>query len=73
MKQLLVQILLILLKIYQGMISPFLPNSCRYQPTCSEYTKQALVKYGLIKGLQLSFKRISSCHPWGGSGHDPLI
>ena len=72
MKQLLVQFLLIFLKIYQGMISPFLPNSCRYQPTCSEYTKQALIKFGLVKGLQLAFKRITSCHPWGGSGHDPL-
>ncbi|MFM6948997.1 MAG: membrane protein insertion efficiency factor YidD [Aquirufa sp.] len=72
MKQLLVQILLILLKVYQGMISPFLPNACRYQPTCSEYTKQALMKYGLIRGLKLAIKRISSCHPWGGSGHDPV-
>ncbi|MHA8051457.1 membrane protein insertion efficiency factor YidD [Aquirufa sp. ROCK-SH2] len=72
MKQLLVQILLILLKVYQGMISPFLPNACRYQPTCSEYTKQALMKYGLLKGLQLAIKRIFSCHPWGRSGHDPV-
>ena len=71
--RLLVQTLLVFLKIYQGMISPFLPNSCRYQPTCSEYSKQALLKYGLAKGLKLALKRISSCHPWGGSGHDPLI
>jgi len=71
--RLLVQTLLVFLKIYQGMISPFLPNSCRYQPTCSEYSKQALLKYGFAKGLKLALKRISSCHPWGGSGHDPLI
>lgn len=72
MKSIGVYILLVLLKIYQGMISPFLPNACRYQPTCSEYAKQALIKYGFFKGIGLAAKRISSCHPWGGSGHDPV-
>jgi len=62
----------VLIRIYQGMISPFLPNSCRYSPTCSEYAKQALKKHGLIKGLRLTLRRIGSCHPWGGSGHDPV-
>jgi putative membrane protein insertion efficiency factor len=63
---------LVLIRIYQGLISPFLPPACRYTPTCSEYAKQALQKHGLIEGLRLTLKRISSCHPWGGSGHDPV-
>jgi putative membrane protein insertion efficiency factor len=63
---------LILIRIYQGMISPFLPNSCRYTPTCSSYAKEALQKHGLFEGLRLTIKRIASCHPWGGSGHDPV-
>jgi len=62
-----------LIRMYQGMISPFLPNSCRYQPTCSEYSKQALLKYGFFKGFRMAIRRISSCHPWGGSGYDPLL
>jgi hypothetical protein len=45
---------------------------CRYTPTCSEYTVQALKKHGLFKGGWLAIKRISSCHPWGGSGYDPV-
>jgi hypothetical protein len=72
MKSVMVYLLLFLLKIYQGLISPFLPNACRYQPTCSEYAKQALKKHGFSKGLRLAIKRISSCHPWGGSGYDPV-
>ena len=61
-----------LIRLYQGLISPFLPNACRYQPTCSEYSKQALLKYGFFKGFRLAIRRISSCHPWGGSGYDPV-
>ncbi|WP_205749469.1 membrane protein insertion efficiency factor YidD [Aquirufa rosea] len=64
--------MLLLLRMYQGMISPFLPNACRYSPTCSEYAKQALIKYGIWKGTKLAAKRISRCHPWGGSGYDPV-
>ena len=63
---------ILLIRLYQGLISPFLPNACRYQPTCSEYAKQAFIKYGFLKGFRLTIKRISSCHPWGGSGYDPL-
>jgi putative membrane protein insertion efficiency factor len=65
-------IFILLIRLYQGLISPFLPNACRYQPTCSEYAKQAFIKYGFLKGFRLMVKRISSCHPWGGSGYDPL-
>jgi len=57
---------------YQYAISPLLPSSCRYTPTCSEYSKQALLKHGVLKGGKLAIKRIASCHPWGGSGYDPV-
>lgn len=53
-------------------MSPLLPPSCRFQPTCSQYSLEALQKYGLRKGGVLAFKRISKCHPWGGSGYDPI-
>jgi putative membrane protein insertion efficiency factor len=65
-------IFIVLIKLYQLLVSPFLPNSCRYQPTCSEYAKQAFEKYGFIKGFRLMVRRLASCHPWGGSGYDPL-
>ena len=61
-----------LIKIYQWVISPWLGPKCRYTPTCSQYSLQAFKKYGLLKGFWLSVKRISRCHPWGGSGYDPV-
>jgi putative membrane protein insertion efficiency factor len=63
---------LLLIKIYQNIISPYLPNACRYNPTCSQYAIEALKKYGVFKGTYLAAKRIGSCHPWGGSGFDPV-
>lgn len=63
----------LLIKFYQLLISPILPNACRYTPTCSEYGMQAIKKYGAWKGGWMALKRISRCHPWGGSGHDPLV
>ena len=70
----------ILIKLIQGykfLISPLLGNSCRYLPTCSEYSIEALKKFGLIKGIYVSLKRILSCHPikflGGGEGFDPVI
>jgi len=62
----------VLIKLYQWVISPLLPNACRYEPTCSAYYLQALKKYGPFKGSYLGIKRILSCHPWGGHGHDPV-
>lgn len=59
-------------KIYQWTISPLLPNACRYTPTCSAYTIEAIKKYGPLKGGWLGLKRIARCHPWGGHGHDPV-
>ncbi|MCH7773888.1 MAG: membrane protein insertion efficiency factor YidD [Bacteroidetes bacterium] len=63
---------IIVIKLYQVLISPLFPSSCRYMPTCSHYTVEALKKHGLFKGGWLGIKRISKCHPWGGSGHDPV-
>lgn len=63
---------IVIIKIYQILISPILPSSCRYTPTCSHYTLEALKKYGIFKGGWLGIKRISRCHPWGGSGYDPV-
>ncbi len=60
------------IKLYQILLSPLLGQSCRYFPTCSQYTIEAIDKYGPIKGIWLGTKRISRCHPWGGSGHDPV-
>lgn len=68
----LVTLLLIPVKLYQWFISPILGASCRYTPTCSQYTVEALKKHGPVKGLYLSIKRILSCNPWGGHGHDPV-
>ncbi|MES2836157.1 MAG: membrane protein insertion efficiency factor YidD [Bacteroidota bacterium] len=64
--------LIILIKVYQLLISPYLPNACRYNPTCSQYGLEALKKYGPIKGGWLTLKRILSCNPWGGHGQDPV-
>ena len=64
--------LVIIIKLYQFIISPLTPPSCRYSPTCSQYALGALKKYGIIKGVSLTFKRIIKCHPWGGSGYDPI-
>ncbi|MBL0766243.1 membrane protein insertion efficiency factor YidD [Marivirga atlantica] len=58
--------------IYQYGISPFFPAACRFTPTCSEYAKNAIMKHGIFKGSTLAAKRISKCHPWGGSGYDPV-
>ena len=71
-KRFLIAPFLFIIKVYQTFISPFTPATCRYQPTCSHYTKEALLKHGLLKGGKLSIKRIFSCHPWGGSGYDPV-
>ncbi|MFI3258813.1 MAG: membrane protein insertion efficiency factor YidD [Rikenellaceae bacterium] len=57
---------------YRYCISPFTPPSCRFTPTCSQYALTALKRYGLFKGTWLTIKRISRCHPWGGSGYDPV-
>ena len=71
-KRILIFPFVLLIKLYQLFISPLTPATCRYNPTCSQYTKEALEIHGLFKGGWLSLKRIFSCHPWGGSGYDPV-
>lgn len=66
------KIVLGLIWVYQHMISPLTPASCRYTPTCSAYAVQAVNRYGPFKGGWLALKRIGRCHPWGGSGYDPV-
>ncbi len=61
-----------LIRFYQGAISPYLPPSCRYVPTCSQYGVEAINKYGPFRGGWITLKRFSRCHPWGGSGYDPV-
>ena len=71
-KQLIKKIFIFPVKIYQWVISPIFPSSCRYNPTCSHYMIEAIQEWGPIKGGWLGLKRIGSCHPWGGQGHDPV-
>jgi len=72
LKTILISPLIFLVKIYQWFISPILPASCRYTPTCSHYMIEALKVWGPIKGTFLGIKRIASCHPHGGHGYDPV-
>ena len=60
------------LRLYYWIVSPWLGNRCRYVPSCSEYSHQALQQHGVVKGLWLTLRRLSRCHPWGGHGHDPV-
>lgn len=62
----------LLIKLYQWIISPVLGPKCRYTPSCSQYALEAFKKYGPLKGGWLALKRISRCHPWGGHGYDPV-
>jgi putative membrane protein insertion efficiency factor len=61
-----------LIQFYQWVISPLFPATCRFTPSCSEYSKQAIKKYGFFQGSLMGWRRIRKCHPRGGSGHDPV-
>ena len=63
---------ILLIRFYQTGISPFLPARCRYTPTCSQYAIEAITRFGAIKGLFLTLKRLLRCHPFGGYGFDPV-
>ncbi|MBE6321561.1 MAG: membrane protein insertion efficiency factor YidD [Paludibacteraceae bacterium] len=65
-------LLILPIKFYRHFISPLLPPSCRYTPTCSQYALEAIQKHGPLKGLYLAVRRILRCNPWGGSGYDPV-
>jgi putative membrane protein insertion efficiency factor len=66
------QVTLILIKGYQLVLSPYLPPSCRFTPTCSEYTYQAIERYGVLKGTYMGLKRLSRCHPASSGGFHPV-
>jgi len=72
LKRILALPLILLVRFYQLCISPLLPPSCRFTPTCSQYALEALRKYGPLKGGWLTLRRLARCHPWGGSGYDPV-
>lgn len=72
LRKILIAPFLALIYVYRNFISPLTPASCRYEPTCSGYAQEALKKHGIFKGGFLAVKRIFSCHPWGGSGYDPV-
>ncbi|MGB3075251.1 MAG: membrane protein insertion efficiency factor YidD [Chitinophagales bacterium] len=72
LEKILSSFLIAVVRFYQRIISPWLMPVCRYTPTCSEYAVQAIIKYGPFKGGWLAIKRIVSCNPWGGHGHDPV-
>ena len=67
-----VWLLVLPIRFYQLCISPLLPPSCRFTPTCSQYCREAIVKHGPLKGLYYCVRRLARCHPWGGSGYDPV-
>lgn len=72
MRNLLSELLILPIRLYRACISPLLPPSCRFTPTCSQYAIEALRKHGPLRGLWLTVRRLLRCHPWGGSGYDPV-
>ena len=64
--------LILIVRIYQIGISPYFPDSCRYQPTCSQYMIDSIKEWGFLRGFWLGLRRIARCHPWGGHGWDPI-
>lgn len=66
------QLLVLPIRFYKLCISPLLPPACRFTPSCSTYAMEAILKHGVFRGSWLAVKRILRCHPWGGSGYDPV-
>jgi putative membrane protein insertion efficiency factor len=66
------RLIIFVIKAYQYLISPWLGLNCRFHPTCSHYAIEAYQRYGMIKGCWLTIRRLARCHPWGGSGEDPV-
>ncbi len=72
LRKLVVWLLLLPIYFYKGAISPLTPPSCRFTPSCSTYAIEAIRRHGPLRGLYLAIRRILRCHPWGGSGYDPV-
>ncbi len=66
------KLVIFLIKAYQLLVSPLFPSSCRFTPTCSQYSIEAIKKHGVLRGGWLSLKRVSKCHPWHPGGYDPV-
>ncbi len=66
------KLLIIPIRLYQWLISPLLGSNCRYTPSCSEYSIQAIERFGILRGSWLALRRLGRCHPWGSHGHDPV-
>jgi len=71
-KKILISPFILLIEFYRHFISPYKPPTCRFTPTCSQYALEAFKKHGPIKGFYLAIRRLLRCHPWGGSGYDPV-
>ena len=72
LRRLVIWLLLLPIYFYKGAISPLTPPSCRFTPSCSTYAIEAIRRHGPLRGLYLAIRRILRCHPWGGSGYDPV-
>ena len=68
----LTKFLVLLIRAYQYTISPMLGNRCRFAPSCSAYAEEAIVRYGLARGIWFALRRIARCHPWNPGGYDPV-
>lgn len=66
------RLLVALIRFYQLALSPFIGNQCRFTPTCSQYAREAVERYGALKGSWMAIRRVSRCHPWHPGGHDPV-
>jgi putative membrane protein insertion efficiency factor len=60
------------IRVYQRVVSPYLPSACRYSPSCSHYSQEAIQRHGVLKGGWLGLRRLARCHPWGSRGYDPV-